>query len=790
MTSKVFDDLKCKLAEDPSSFLVILGAGASIPAGIPSWSGLKDKLCEVLSDIYQAPAELEENLQSINNSPSLWIAFSRLRSKLGAARYEREIKKALNPSGSSIPRLYKQLWQLNVAGIIDFNLDCLALDAYSDVYHKHIDFATSCEPHKYKNYPLSEGKFVFHPHGIVSDSASWIFTDRERQQLYANSEFKLIMSNLLNSKNLLIIGFNVTEGSFTQLIADCCIEEKLNGAHNYYFCPNATPDMQIELGDLGISVVSYNPTSVDHTEINNLLDIIQKYDSVDSLPSTIYTGKKYTEADIPSETESHKMGTTELRNILNGVVAGIIPHDSTPTDEQMQTLERFYNTYITQLHRAWLVDPRSENTNTVYGYKAIRLIGSGAFGTVYEAEDDKKNRYALKVLLPEVKDNMSYLSCFRRGIRSMRILTEKGIDGMVKICDSYEIPACLVMDMIDGVTLREAVDRRYLLKLDVKLSILVRIATIIHNAHQLEERILHRDLKPENIILQDCYGPQDFEDFSPNGSVKILDFDLSWHRGATEKTVAFGAISQGFMAPEQIDTSIDRSLSRNTSVDVYSLGMLAYFVLTNRNPMPNESQFAVFPGRLLEKLKKEYSSNWKSLPQYLCNTILSATCVEQFDRMPLSNFIGNLKIAYEMYHMDTLPNTHPLVLSELTERMSPYTSLSISDFGRYVSIEYATLSKRVVFFTKSQSNRIILTVSVERYANASDRRDGRAKYFNSIGSKAAACADTDYFSSASFENTPNNVVVRLSAFLPNSITRQYIEGIVANILEIRRQMDL
>ena len=110
----------------------------------------------------------------------------------------------------------------------------------------------------------------------MSDSASWIFTDRERQQLYANSEFKLIMSNLLNSKNLLIIGFNVTEGSFTQLIADCCIEEKLNGAHNYYFCPNATPDMQIELGDLGISVVSYNPTSVDHTEINNLLDIIQK----------------------------------------------------------------------------------------------------------------------------------------------------------------------------------------------------------------------------------------------------------------------------------------------------------------------------------------------------------------------------------------------------------------------------------------------------------------------------------------------------------------------------------
>lgn len=84
----------------------------------------------------------------------------------------------------------------------------------------------------------------------------------------------------------------------------------------------------------------------------------------------------------------------------------------------------------------------------------IKSVGKGAFGSVYEVEDKDGNRYALKVLLPDVKDNISYLSCFRRGIRSMGILKERGIEGMVQIHDSYEVPACIIMDYVDGITLR------------------------------------------------------------------------------------------------------------------------------------------------------------------------------------------------------------------------------------------------------------------------------------------------------------------------------------------------
>lgn len=783
-----FDKLKSKLAEDPSSFIVILGAGGSIPAGIPSWNGLKDKLCEALPDIYQEHEEYERTLQYINSSPNLWIAFSRLRNKLGQNRYEQEIIQALSPT-STMPPLYKQLWQLNITGIIDFNLDNFALDAYSEVFKKHVDFATGCEPHKFKNYPMADSRFVFHPHGIISDTNSWVFTDNERRHLYSDSEFKSIMSALVNSKNLLIIGFNVSESSFTQLLADCCIEQKLNGAHNYYFCPNATADIQIELGELGISAISYTPSSVEHIEINRYLEDILKYDSKDILPATIYQGPKYSEADIPSENSCYQISTSKLRDILNGVVANIIPHDIVPNDVQMAELEHFYSTYVTQLHRAWLVDPRSESTNKIYGYTISRVIGSGAFGTVYEAEDDDKNRFALKVLLPEVKDNMSYLSCFRRGIRSMRILTEKNIDGMVRIHESYEVPACVVMDFIDGLTLRDAVKHKLLSSLSIKLKILIQISKIIHNAHQLEEKILHRDLKPENIILQNCYSAQDFDPFLYDANVKILDFDLSWHRGATEKTVNFGAISQGFMAPEQTDTSEDRSLSRNTAVDIYSLGMLAFYVLTGRNPMSNESQFAVFPSRLRDKLKEEYSDSWKCLPQYLSNTIIMATDPVQFNRIPLDGLINNLSTAHEMYLNNRLPNTHPLILHEIMEHLAPYANPVISDFGRHVRLEFPALSKRITFYTKSKKSQIVLNVVIERYANAADPRNRVAKYFKSFGERAIACVNQAYFSSSRSECTHENVTIYLSSYLPDPITFQYIKGLANNILEIRSQLD-
>lgn len=775
-----------KLAEDPASFVVVLGAGASIPAGLPSWTTLKNILCDALPEVLEDPDELVKTQQYINDSSNLWVAFSRLQRYLGNGIYERTIRRALDCTGHQMPELYRQIWQLNVSGIINFNLDKFAVDAYSKVHEKSVDVATGNEPHKFRNFCSSDEKFVFHPHGVLSDATSWVFTAKSQRELYQDPDFRNMMTTLLNSKNLLIIGFNVEEWSFQQLVEDCGISNRIAGAHNYYFCPNATSDKQRDLNDLGLSVIPYEPHSPMHSELNEFLTQIQNFKSVDKIPATVYTGKKYTEAEIPSEADCYRYTVDQLRDILNGVVASIIPPDETPTKEQIENLERFYNTYITQLHRAWLVNPKNSSTAAVYGYTATRFIGNGAFGSVFEAVDSDGNRCALKVLSQEVKDSMSYLSCFRRGIRSMHILTDKKIEGMVKIHSSYEIPACIVMDLVDGITLRTAIEQHFLKRLEVKLGILKKISRIIYSAHQLEERILHRDLKPENIMLENCFSETDFDDPGEIPSVKVLDFDLSWHRGATERTVTFGAIAQGFMAPEQVDVSVDRSLARSAAVDIYSLGMLAFYVLTNSNPAPNESQFTLFSENLREKLDKGYVYNWKCLPGYLCETIVKATQPSPHNRMPLDVFIQNLDTAHKIYLNYELPNTHPLILLEIKERLGDCSDCIISDFGRKISLDYSIFSKRVILSTTSQRSEIILSVTIERYASDSDKRGGISKYLRGLADKAKKHTNTKIFRASEVENLDSSAFIHMEAILPEMVGLQYIETISSNILEVRR----
>lgn len=783
------DMLRAKISEDPTSFVAILGSGASIPGGLPSWEGLRDILCDTIPDVINEPADAQQAIDIAKNSSDLWHAFSRLKSSLGGFHYGKTIVNALDTSMRNIPRLYKQLWQLNIAGIVNFNLDKFAIDAYSDVNRSTVDFASGNEPHKFENFLLGYNKFVFHPHGIISDRSSWVLDATERRNLYGNSNFKKMMCSILSSKNLLIIGFNPNEFSFLKLLEEVGINGRLNGHHNYCFLANSTPDECRELGEYGISVISYTPTSFLHEELNVFLDSFISFESKDGFLPAVYSGQKYTESDIPNESDCYKYSVGELRNILNGVVASIIPSDTTPTQEEVTKLEQFYNTHIVQLHRAWLVDPRSDSTNMVYGYKVIDSLGSGAFGSVFSAEDASGDRYALKILLPDVKDKISYLNCFRRGIRSMKILRDKGIAGMVKIHNSFEIPACIVMDLVDGITLRTAINNRYMTKVPVKLSVLEQISTIINSAHQLEDRILHRDLKPENVMLENCYSALDFDDVQSLPEVKVLDFDLSWHRGATEQTVMMGAVSQGFMAPEQVDTSADRSLSRSTAVDVYSIGMLAFYMLTEINPLPNQAHLSNFYNELVSSLKSKCTCDWNCFPQYLADTISSATKFQQSERCSLDSLIRNLKIAQEMYNNNMLPNTHPLILQELATRIDPYAEITITEFGRKATVDSKSLSKKVNLATTTDRSRIILNVTIERYISSSDHRDGATKFFQKFKANGLAAVNSSIFHLKEGDSSDYNVIIHLAGQLPDLVSLNYIEQIADNISEIRHKMN-
>lgn len=774
-----------KIKENPQSFIFIVGAGLSKVAGMPSWKELAEGMIDYYEQWSKDIGENEdEKVKNLRKRDNYWEVFSELQDVLPQNQYRKYISEKLSDHGRSIPLNYKMIWKMDVCGVITFNIDKLILNAYSSVFRKSVDFATKDEWAKYNYFPVSTDKFVLFPHGQISDASSWVFTEKEKKSAYKNSNLCQILSTLINSKNLVILGFNPKEYSFLSLLNNISIGEKISGYDNYYIGTGIDAVDIKKLDEYGISCITYYPEDEKHSDIEKILKDMYAYIPKDIEYPSVYYGKKYSPQDIPKFQDCLGVGLDKLREILNGNIAQIIPVDIIPTKDQINRLQEFYHKYSAQLHTAWFIDPQSVEGQELHGYTLKQSVGRGAFGNVYEAYSKEGVKYAIKILLPEVKDKVEYLSCFRRGIRSMKMLKEHNIDGMVKIHSSYEVPACIVMDYIEGNTLRDAIDKKLLGSFHKKLEVLEKVADIIHKSHNLRECILHRDLKPENIMLEDFY----YEDELSPLKVTILDFDLSWHKGATELTVALGAMSQGFMAPEQAEEK--DSFTRNTAVDVYSIGMISYYVLTGENPAPYQHRFSYFKEELLEIIRNNYKINWTCLPQFLTETIVNATLHDINKRLSLDAYLSNIKLAHNLLLSDEIPNTHPLVLRELACQIADGNIFTISDFGRNIVIETNSLGKRICLALKQNNKEVVIHVEMKKLRRGDENRVNTAKYLENAKNKALSNVNRTVFYHSEGDVGISEVTINLQAKLPPMVRYELLKNMSKNIKEVREKLEL
>jgi hypothetical protein len=601
--------LFARMAKNGREFVVVLGAGASRPAGLPGWEGLRDILIDTLDSFYRkiemADIERKERIETVRHKSNLWDAFTYLRSELHTTDYIETVKKALSTKNKNTPELYELLWDLGVSGIITYNLDDFA-DKRKDPTKEQPLVSHWNETLKYANLLHHKDPFVIHPHGMLVDSSSWVLTSKEKSIAYRHESFRLFLTALINTKFILIVGFNPDDQSFLDLLRNVTINPDRSEKTIYYMYPSENGkiprDIYDKFADCGICAIPYN-CSDNHSHLNEFFKTLKKQQKrlqseTPNYSLVKYEGSASTEKDIPEPIDTLRFTYNELRRILSGAVSNVISND-VPQENDMEILRDFYNKYSEQLHIAWHINPNNENreANKLFDYtlekRNIADIKKGSFGRVYEAKNDAGNRFAIKVLSPEVTNEDNYLNCFRRGVRTMRILKDKGLEGVVKFYEAFEVPACIVMEYVDGLTLREAIDQKAFSQsaneLVIKLKLILDIAKIINTAHVLEEKVLHRDLKPENIILNDFYY---LDDGDSQISVKIVDFDLSWHRGAQGLTVAATG-SAGFVAPEQLPGQ-SRDKTKDALVDVYSIGMLLFYILAEHNPLPNQHAFTSF----------------------------------------------------------------------------------------------------------------------------------------------------------------------------------------------------
>ena len=206
-------------------------------------------------------------------------------------------------------------------------------------------------------------------------------------------------------------------------------------------------------------------------------------------------------------------------------------------------------------------------------YEIIMKIGSGGMADVYKAKDHVLNRLvAIKVLKQEYSTDATFVKKFRVDAQSAAGLSHPNIVNVYDVGEDDGV-YFIVMELVQGITLKNYIDMKGKLDIREALNISVQIASGLSAAH--ENRIIHRDIKPQNIIM------------SRDGKVKVTDFGIAKVADSTTvTTTAAGTVH--YISPEQARGGYSDERS-----DIYSLGITMYEMVTGRVPFEGETNVAV-----------------------------------------------------------------------------------------------------------------------------------------------------------------------------------------------------
>ena len=213
-------------------------------------------------------------------------------------------------------------------------------------------------------------------------------------------------------------------------------------------------------------------------------------------------------------------------------------------------------------------------------YQLERLIAAGGMASIYVGIDTRLDRQvAVKIMHPHLANDEEFVNRFIREAKAAAALSHPNI---VAIQDQGwnegGSPAVfIVMEYIDGFTLRELLHEGGPLSSEDLLRYMIPIVSALAEAHK--RGIVHRDIKPENILI------------SKDGRIKLADFGLARGEqlGATmtvESSVVLGSVS--YLSPEQVQRGISDARS-----DIYSVGVVLFELLTGRKPYEGESPIQI-----------------------------------------------------------------------------------------------------------------------------------------------------------------------------------------------------
>ena len=248
-------------------------------------------------------------------------------------------------------------------------------------------------------------------------------------------------------------------------------------------------------------------------------------------------------------------------------------------------------------------------------YEILEKIGEGGMATVYKAKCRLLNRYvAVKVLRDEYSKDTLFVKRFKIEAQSAASLTHPNIVSVYDVGEDEGVNY-IVMELLEGDSLKDYVEKKGKLSIDETINLSIQIASALEAAHK--SKIVHRDIKPQNIVLTRNMT-----------QAKVTDFGIAkMSSAATITTLGSSTIgSVHYFSPEHAKGGYTDEKS-----DIYSLGIVMYEMATGQLPFNADSPVSVALKQIQEEPKAPKEVN-SEIPDSLNDIILKAMAKNTTDR--------------------------------------------------------------------------------------------------------------------------------------------------------------
>lgn len=274
-------------------------------------------------------------------------------------------------------------------------------------------------------------------------------------------------------------------------------------------------------------------------------------------------------------------------------------------------------------------------------YKIEKKVGAGGMSVVFCAYDTvEKRKVAIKMLRDDIANDKDSLKRFVNESRAVAMLSHPNIISIYNISIETEIKY-LVMEYIEGISLRTYMDKRKTLSFEEVVSYSEQILAALEHAHS--KGVVHRDIKPQNIMLL------------KNGIVKVTDFGIAKLPDSETATISDKAIGTVYyISPEQ--AAGKRSDAR---ADLYSLGVMMYEMSTGTLPFDDDRPISVIMMQIHDKPVPPRQIN-KNIPRGMEQLILSA-----MEKEPKKRYQSALDMFRELRRLKRHPSAMVLTPAKL-----------------------------------------------------------------------------------------------------------------------------